>query len=132
MIQTKTIPMNNYMISQKSFTKMVHCIFLAFFVAEIDVHLFYDCMYAYGEQVNQETGDFEKCDICGSPISMRRWLPPLKVKLSKPVYGDFVFGSISKFLVSECFEKKYETSRLTGIVSFEPVEIVKTGETHHR
>ena len=50
----------------------------------------------------------------------------------KPVYGDFVFGSFSKFLVSEWFKKKYETSRLTGIVSFEPVEIVKTGKTHNR
>lgn len=91
----------------------------------INMHLFDDNKYAYGEQVDQKTGGFEKCEICGSPISMRKWLPPLKAKLSKPSYGDFVFGTFTTFLVTERFKKEYETAGLTGIVSFEPVKIVK-------
>jgi len=96
---------------------------MSFYV--INMHLFDDKKYAYGEQVDQKTGDFEKCEICGSPISMRKWLPPLKAKLSKPSYGDFVFGTFTTFLVTERFKKEYEASGLTGIISFEPVEIVK-------
>ncbi len=96
---------------------------MSFYV--INMHLFDDKKYAYGEQVDQKTGDFEKCDICGSAISMRKWLPPLKVKLSKPSYGDFVFGTFTTFLVTEDFKREYEISGLTGIVSFESVEIVK-------
>jgi hypothetical protein len=91
----------------------------------VNRHFFDDKEYAYGEQVDQKTGDFEKCDICGSAISMRKWLTPLKAKLSKPSYGDFVFGTFTTFLVTERFKKEYEANRLTGIVSFEPVEIVK-------
>lgn len=94
-----------------------------FFV--VDRQRFNDNEYAYGEQVDQKTGDYEKCETCGSPISMRKWLPPLKAKLSKPSYGDFVFGTFTTFLVTERFKKEYEATGLTGIVSFEPVEIVK-------
>jgi len=96
---------------------------MKFFV--MDRQRFNDNEYAYGEQVKQITGDFEKCDICGAAISMRKWLSPLKAKLSKPSYGDFVLGTFTTFLATERFKKEYETSGLTGIVSFEPVEIVK-------
>jgi len=91
----------------------------------INVHRFCDKIYAFGEPVGQETGDYDKCDICGAPVSMRKWLPPLKVKLSKPSYGDFVFGSFVTFLVTERFRKGYEASKLNGIVSFEAVEVTK-------
>lgn len=96
---------------------------MKFFVMERQ--RFNDNEYAYGEQVDQKTGDFEKCDICGSAISMRKWLPPLKAKLSKQSYGDFVFGTFTTFLVTERFKIEYESSGLTGIKAFEPVEIVK-------
>lgn len=91
----------------------------------INQQLFNDDHYAYGEQVDQKTGDFDKCDICRAPISSRKWLPPLKVKLSKPSYGDFVFGTFSTFLASEHFKQKYQTTGLKGILNFEPVEITK-------
>ena len=59
----------------------------------IDINKFDDTEYAYGEQVNQKTGDFERCNTCGSAISMRKWLPPLEITLSKDEVGDFIFGS---------------------------------------
>jgi hypothetical protein len=91
----------------------------------IENHIFDDTKYAYGEQVDVIAGDFDKCEQCGSPVSMRKWLPPRKFKLSKPSYGDFVFGTFPAFLVSERFRKEYERSGLNGIVNFEDVEVVK-------
>ena len=69
---------------------------------------FNDTEYAFGEPIQLKTGDFDKCEVCESPISMRKWLPPLKVKLSKPSYGDFVFGTFATFLASEQFMQKYQ------------------------
>ncbi|MEA4826010.1 MAG: hypothetical protein VB130_05185 [Clostridium sp.] len=86
---------------------------------------FNDSEYTFGESVDKKTGDFEKCQVCGSPVSMRKWLPPLKVKLSKPSYGDFVFGTFITCLVSEKFKQQYEISGLKGIKTFEAVEIIK-------
>lgn len=91
----------------------------------VDRQRFNDKEYAYGEQVDQNTGEFEKCEICGSAVSMRKWLPPLKVKLSKPSYGDFVFGTFYSFLVSERFRNEYMNSEISGIKEFEPVEVVR-------
>ncbi|MCX7747061.1 MAG: hypothetical protein N2645_09250 [Clostridia bacterium] len=91
----------------------------------INRNLFNDSDYAYGEEVEHKTGEFEKCEECGKPISMRKWLPPLKAKLSRPSYGDFVFGTFSTFLVSERFKLEYESSGLKGIKEFEKVDISK-------
>lgn len=86
---------------------------------------FVDKIYAYGEELNHETGDFLKCKICGVPVSMREWLSPRTVKLSKPKYGDFIFGTFSTFLCSERFKDLYTKSKLKGIIDFQPVDILK-------
>ncbi|MDF2984708.1 MAG: hypothetical protein K0R50_218 [Eubacterium sp.] len=91
----------------------------------INNNRFNDSKYAFGESIDQKTGDFEICEVCKSPISMRRWLPPFNVKLSKPSYGDFVFGTFTTFLVSEVFKQKYESADLKGILAFEPIDVVK-------
>lgn len=96
---------------------------MKFFV--MNIKRFNDTEFAYGEQVELVTGDFEKCVDCGLPIGMRKWLPPLKAKLSKPFYGDFVYGTFTTFLASENFKQKYENACLNGIITFEPVEITK-------
>jgi hypothetical protein len=93
----------------------------------INNNLFDDSRYAYGEEMDHHTGNYEKCNVCGKPISMRKWMPPLKAKLSKPLYGDFVFGTFSNFLTSERFKKGYMNSGLKGIKAFEVVEIIKIG-----
>lgn len=86
---------------------------------------FNDVDYAYGEQIDLRTGDFDKCEFCGLPISMRKWLQPRKVKLSKPSFGDFVYGTFPAFLVSERFREEYNRSGLNGILNFDEVEVVK-------
>lgn len=96
----------------------------------INMHRFEDKEYAYGEQLDHNTGDSDKCDACGSSISMRKWLPPLTVKLSTPSYGDFVFGTFTTFLVSERFIDEYKKSNLTGIKEFESVEVLKVNRKH--
>lgn len=91
----------------------------------VDVVLFDDKNYAYGETVDLETGESEKCPVCGLAVGKREWLPPRKVKLSKSSFGDFVFGVFDVFLASERFKNEYLNSGLTGIKEFQPVEIVK-------
>lgn len=86
---------------------------------------FMDDRFAYGEVVDLVTGDFEKCEVCEAPVGMREWLPPRKVRLSKPFYGDFVFGTFSTFLCSENFKEKFIKYGLTGITKFQEVEVVK-------
>jgi len=89
---------------------------------------YYDNNFAFGEQINPETGDFQKCEKCGNPISMRKWIPPFNVKLSKYSFGDFVFGDFITFLVSEDFKNKYSNSKLNGISRFEKVVIKKVNK----
>lgn len=95
----------------------------------VDMSRFDDREFAYGEQVDQKTGDFDRCSVCGRAISMRKWLPPLKVKLSKPSFGDFVFGSFSGFLGSERFLGAFDASGLSGVASLTPVEVVRVGRS---
>lgn len=91
----------------------------------ISKNRFDDKNFAYGEYVDIKVGQSEKCQYCDAPISAREWLPPRKVKLSNPLYGDFVFGTFSTFLVSKNFKEKYLESEISGIKEFQPVEIVK-------
>jgi hypothetical protein len=82
--------------------------------------------YAYAEEVEPiKYGDPDYCNVCGKPLNIKKWLPPYKVVLEKPVFGDFIYGSFSEMLVSERFMNEYKMSGLKGIISFHPVEIVK-------
>lgn len=89
---------------------------------------FNDTKYAYGEEVEQKTGNYETCQVCGAPVSLREWLSPRKVKLSKPSYGDFVFGTFSTFLCSDNVKEEYVKLGLKGIIEFQEVEIVKVNK----
>ncbi len=91
----------------------------------LDENLYYDTIYALGEKVDPKFGDSENCPYCGSALTSLKWLPPYKVKLTKPIFGDFVFGSVHPFLASENFKNKYIKSNLKGILKFDKVEIVK-------
>lgn len=96
-----------------------------FYVINVRDTRFDDKYFAYADCVDKETGDFKKCPVCGGGTSTRKWLPPIKIKLSKPKYGDFIFGAFSTFMCSQRFKKEYELAGLQGIEEFEPVEIVK-------
>ena len=86
--------------------------------------------YAYGEDddpVNLEEGDGLSCPVCGRPIGWKKWLQPKLVKLEKPKYGTFIYGTFDTFLVSEVFKEKYEASGMVGIKHFDEVTITKVG-----
>ena len=88
------------------------------------INIFDDKYYAYAEPIEQVTGNVApKCPKCGEAVGKLDWFEPRKIKLSKPKYGDFVYGV--RLLVSENFKNAYEKSNLKGIKEFLPVNVVK-------
>ncbi len=76
-------------------------------------------------------GESQKCPVCGTPVTARRWLPPHQIKLSKAKpakWADFMWGPDSSLFVSQPFKQIYEREGLTGISSFwDTVQIVRMG-----
>jgi hypothetical protein len=88
--------------------------------------------WAYADQVDPVLhGEGSKCPVCGGPVSLLRWLPPHRIKLSsaKPEkWGDFVWGAGFDLIVSARFKATCETEGLTGITTFHPpAEVVRVG-----
>ncbi len=88
--------------------------------------------WAYGETITPtHYGEAALCPVCHSAVTLMRWLPPYRIKLSrsKPEWwGDFVFGVGFSLLVSARFKSIYEKEGLTGIAEFSPpVDIVRLG-----
>jgi len=103
-----------------------------FFVIEPADGKMFGTKWAYAESLEPSNiGDSQKCPVCGGAVSLRRWLPPHRIKLSsgKPSkWGDFVWGAGFPLLVSSKFKEIYEREGLTGIEEFSsPVEIVRMG-----
>jgi len=89
--------------------------------------------WAYGEIAKPDyTGDADQCPVCGAAVSMLRWLPPHRLKLSSAQphkWGDFLWGAGFPLMVSNRFKMAYETTGLTGITHFyPPAEIVRVGK----
>jgi len=89
----------------------------------ISNNLFDDREYAIAEPKNDRYGDFPKCSACGGPIGSRRWLPEFMVKLSKKKVGDFVFGSVDPFLVTEKIVNIVYDNEIHGVTSFNQVTV---------
>lgn len=72
-------------------------------------------------------GDGLYCEVCGQPVGMLRWEPPLRAEIETwgTKFGDMVFGPSDSFLVSERFKVLWEKEGLVGLQGFEPVDIVK-------
>jgi hypothetical protein len=72
-------------------------------------------------------GDAPECPTCGGAVGMRAWLPPFRVWLETwgTAFGDFAFEGAEWFLISERAKHLYERSGLTGLSSFEKVDVVK-------
>jgi hypothetical protein len=88
--------------------------------------------WAYAEILAPDnSGESEKCPVCGSAVSGKRWLPPHKIKLSSAIpkkWGDFVWGAGFPLLVSCRFKEIYEKEGLSGIKDFsDPVDVVRMG-----
>lgn len=103
-----------------------------FYVIEPADGKMFGTKWAYAEPLEPSNlGESQKCPVCGGAVSLRRWLPPHRIKLSsaKPSkWGDFVWGAGSPLLVSSKFREIYEQEELSGIEEFSfPVEIIRMG-----
>lgn len=90
----------------------------------IDNPRFDDSIFAYGEDFGEiNLAPALRCEVCGSALTSRRWLPPHEIRVSKRQLGDFIYGTFPNFIVSSKFKTLFEGSGLTGINSFSPVAI---------
>lgn len=73
-------------------------------------------------------GDAPKCPACGATYGMLRWMPPYKIAITRhgKQFGDIVFAPGDDIIVTEAFRQAWIQSRLKGLDSFDPVEIVRT------
>jgi hypothetical protein len=95
---------------------------MSFYV--LNNQLFNDDEYAINERIEPiNRGDCDYCDLCDSPISLLKWLPPYNVRVTKKRLGDFIFGDVHPFLVSQKFKDVYENGGYGGIDSFSPVQL---------
>ncbi len=72
------------------------------------------------------TSDCIRCPSCNRPLSMLRWLPPYRVELESwgKHYGD-VAEVGDDLIVSDRFRAAFNAAGLQGLMSFEPVSIMK-------
>jgi len=96
-----------------------------FFVLEADVWGPHDTQFDTVEPDN--LGTAPRCSKCGEPIGMKEWLPPYRVniELYGKALGDFVDGvGGNSFLISERLAEAFRTEGLTGLLGFDPVEVL--------
>lgn len=104
-----------------------------FYVVEPEGGKIFGTKWAYAEPIGERKfADSQKCPVCGEPVSMMKWLPPYRIRLSNKnpkKWGDFVWGAFTPVLVSHRVNEIYQKESLKGIVEFsEPFEIVQTGK----
>ncbi len=90
----------------------------------INNDLFKDLKFGYGEPIDPVNhGSATKCENCGRYLTMKAWLPPYKVKMSRPYLGDFITGSVQYIIVSDNFRKAYIDAGLKGLNEFYKVDL---------
>lgn len=95
---------------------------MQYYVIEKD--RFNDKIFGYAEKFDDfNTGDAQTCDVCGGYISMLEWLEPYEMELSKNTLGDFIYGTITSFLCSKKVKDMIEKNNLTGVSSFNKVDL---------
>ena len=104
---------------------------MAFYVLKPDGGRF-GTRWAFGDVLDPvHLGPTEACPVCGGPVSLRKWLPPHRLRLSSSrpeKWGTFVWGAGFDLIVSGQLKALYEAEGLSGIVRFyPPVEIVRAG-----
>ena len=95
-----------------------------FFVLEDGLWGPHDTKFDKAEPVTR--GEAPRCPQCGGPIGMRTWLPPYRVvlELYGQGLGDFAEGPGYDVLISERFAEAFRAEGLTGLLGFNPVEVV--------
>lgn len=94
-----------------------------------------DAETSFSKEAGYNQGDTECCPICGETVGMLSWLPPFRVEveLYGRDFGDFAFGhGGNDFLVSQKFREGYNHSGLTGLLGFDPVEVIKVKSRSRR
>lgn len=95
----------------------------------INNHRFDDTTFAYGEEPDEvNLGPSLKCDSCKSSLTLKKWLPPYEISVSKKALGDAIFGTFENFIVSKRFRSMFEKVGLKGIHSFHPVAVYFRGQ----
>jgi len=80
------------------------------------------------QSIDRNSSEAEKCPSCGRSVTKTKWLPPRKITLSNKRFPDRIGVWIMEpLVVSERVKQAYEREGLTGIHSFEPIEVVKVG-----
>ncbi len=96
-----------------------------FFVLEDGMFGPYDTKFSKTEPINR--GEPPRCPQCGEHMGMLTWLPPYRVELE--LYGagpgDFVEGPGYDALISQRVAEAYRAEGLTGLLGFNPVEVVR-------
>lgn len=76
--------------------------------------------------VDDKYGTYEKCPLCGRPVSMLKWEEPRRIRLTNTKYSDRLSDWLNEpLVVSERFKKAYIDADLTGIRSFSRIDVVK-------
>ena len=96
-----------------------------FFSLNDDLYGSHDTKFRDVEPVN--LGEAPLCPKCGGVIGMLTWLPPYRVELELygSALGDFVKGPGHQVLISERMAEAIRAEGLTGLLGFDPVEVVR-------
>lgn len=78
------------------------------------------------KEAGNNTGEGVRCPTCDRPLSMLKWLPPFRIELESwgTHYGD-VAEVGDDLIVSQRFRQLFTSSGLRGLLSFDPVTIIK-------
>lgn len=91
----------------------------------LDVSFYCTTDWPYTTAVDPAYGDYLRCPVCGRPVSMRCWLPPWKVNISGNRYPDYIpFYAGHDLIITQKVKDLYVRNALTGIRSFNPLEVV--------
>jgi hypothetical protein len=101
-----------------------------FFVLKDDVFGRYDTKFHGVKPVS--LGEPALCPKCGGIIGMLKWLPPYRAELELhgEHLGDFVKGPGDEVLLSERMAEAFQEEGLTGLLGFQPAEVVRLRRRH--
>lgn len=96
-----------------------------FFVLDDDMSGSHDTKFNKIKPINR--GDAPQCPRCHSFLGALSWQPPYRVELELygESLGDFVKGPGNSFLISERMATAFQAEGLTGLLGFDPAEVVR-------
>lgn len=116
--------MNFYIIDDVQETKRLQA------QSNLDTNTAYRREWCEAWAVNRKNGAYERCPLCGRPVSMLKWEPPRKMRLVGTKYPDRLSEWLMEPLVlSERFIEAYQRAKLSGISTFSEIEVVRKKAT---